>query len=74
MAHQGYVAKLALLVLEWSNRNQLKVLLGATPEHLSDIGLTRNDLRTALRLPLNQSATDWIRQNARKKRNSDGDI
>jgi uncharacterized protein YjiS (DUF1127 family) len=60
---QTLVSSLVGLVLEKSNRKQLKALLHATPEHLFDIGIDRNDLQHALQLPLDQSAADWLKKN-----------
>ena len=43
-----FIAVFAGLVLEWSNRGQMKQLLNATPEHLADIGINKSELKSAL--------------------------
>lgn len=50
---------------EFRKRQKLRKLLAATPEHLSDIGLSRADIKASLALSLDQSASRWLESKRR---------
>lgn len=46
--------------VEHFKRREMRQLLKQSPEHLLDMGISRNLVKTALNLPLSENAANWL--------------
>ena len=55
--------------IEYFKRHQLRKLLTRSPGELDDIGISHQDLKSALELPLDENASVWLhsRRSAKDK-------